>query len=519
LSALSEIARAAGENCAKDGSAAAKPLSFAPMTARLRLANLIDGTLAPPRNGRYLDVYEPATGAVFAECPDSDASDVDAAIAAAKRAAPAWAAMPADERARLLGRLADLVERDLDALAALESRDAGKTVKLARSLDIPRAVSNLRFFAAAITQWPSEAHAMEDRALNYTLRQPLGVVACISPWNLPLYLFTWKIAPALAAGNAVVAKPSEITPCTAAKLGELSIEAGFPPGVFNIVQGTGPGVGQPLVEHDGVKAISFTGSTRTGATIAAVAAPKFKKLSLELGGKNPAIVFADFDFSEANLDTIVRSGFANQGEICLCGSRLLVQRSIYDEFKKRYLDKVRALRVGDPNDAATDLGALVSKPHFEKVVACIERARGEGGAILTGGNVAKIDGRCANGWFVQPTVIEGLAPESATNQEEIFGPVVTLIPFEDDAEAIAIANGTGYGLAASLWTNDLDRAHRVGAALEFGIVWINCWLLRDLRTPFGGVKNSGVGREGGVDALRFFTEPKNVCIRFGSSSP
>jgi aminomuconate-semialdehyde/2-hydroxymuconate-6-semialdehyde dehydrogenase len=488
------------------------------MTARLRLANLIDGTLAPPRNGRYLDIHEPATGAVFAECPNSDASDVDAAIAAAKRAAPAWAATPAEERARLLNRLADLVERDLDALAALESRDAGKTVKLARSLDIPRAVSNLRFFAAAITQWPSEAHPMEDRALNYTLRQPLGVVACISPWNLPLYLFTWKIAPALATGNAVVAKPSEITPCTAAKLGELSIEAGFPPGVFNIVQGTGPGVGQALVEHDGVKAISFTGSTRTGATIAAAAAPKFKKLSLELGGKNPAIVFADFDFSDENLDTIVRSGFANQGEICLCGSRLLVQRSIYAEFKKRYLDKVRALRVGDPNDAATDLGALVSKPHFDKVVGCIERARAEGGAILTGGNVAKIDGRCANGWFVEPTVIEGLAPDSATNQEEIFGPVGTLIPFDDDTEAIAIANGTGYGLAASLWTSNLDRAHRVGAALEFGIVWINCWLLRDLRTPFGGVKSSGVGREGGVDALRFFTEPKNVCIRFGSSS-
>jgi aminomuconate-semialdehyde/2-hydroxymuconate-6-semialdehyde dehydrogenase len=488
------------------------------MTERLRLANLIDGRLAPPRNGRYLDVFEPATGEVFAACPDSDASDVDAAVAAAKRAAPAWAATPIEERARLLNRLAHLVERDLDALAALESQDAGKTVKLARSLDIPRAVSNLRFFAAAITQWPSEAHPMEDRALNYTLRQPLGVVACISPWNLPLYLFTWKIAPALAAGNAVVAKPSEITPCTAARLGELSIEAGFPPGVFNIVQGTGPGVGQPLVEHDGIKAISFTGSTRTGATIASAAAPKFRKLSLELGGKNPAIVFADFDFSDANLDTIVRSGFANQGEICLCGSRLLVQRSIYGEFKKRYLDKVRALRVGDPNDVATDLGALVSKPHFEKVVGCIERARDEGGTVLLGGNVAKIGGRCADGWFVEPTVIEGLAPGSATNQEEIFGPVVTLIPFDDDAEAIAIANGTGYGLAASLWTSNLDRAHRIGAALEFGIVWINCWLLRDLRTPFGGVKNSGVGREGGIDALRFFTEPKNVCIRLGSSA-
>jgi aminomuconate-semialdehyde/2-hydroxymuconate-6-semialdehyde dehydrogenase len=485
------------------------------MTDNLRLANLVGGRMQPPLAGRYLDVFEPATGAAFAQCPDSDADDVNAAVAAAKRAASGWAATPAEERAGLLNRLAGLVDRDLDALAALESRDAGKTVKLATSLDIPRAVSNLRFFAAAITQWPGEAHAMDDRALNYTLRQPLGVVACISPWNLPLYLFTWKIAPALAAGNAVVAKPSEITPCTAARLGELSIEAGFPPGVLNIVHGTGPGVGQPLVEHDGIKAISFTGSTRTGAAIAAAAAPGFRKLSLELGGKNPAIVLDDFDFGEASLDTIVRSGFANQGEICLCGSRLLVQRSIYERFKERYLAKVRRLRVGDPGDAATDLGALVSKAHFDKVVGCIERAKAEGGRVLHGGNAAKIGGRCANGWFVEPTVIEGLAPECATNQEEIFGPVVTLIPFEDDAEAIAIANGTAYGLAASLWTRDLDRAHRAAAALEFGIVWINCWLVRDLRTPFGGVKNSGVGREGGFEALRFFTEPKNVCIRLG----
>jgi len=486
------------------------------MTDVTTLANLIDGQLKPPQAGRYLDIFEPATAKVFARCPDSTSADVDAAVAAAQRAAPAWASTPVDERARLLNRLADLVERDVDALAHLESRDSGKPVKLARSLDIPRAISNLRFFAAAITQWPSEAHPMEDRALNYTLRAPLGVVACISPWNLPLYLFTWKIAPALAAGNAVVAKPSEVTPCTAARLGELAIEAGFPPGVFNIVQGTGPGVGQALVEHDGVKAISFTGSTRTGASIAAAAAPKFKKLSLEMGGKNPAIVFADFDFSDANLDTIVRSGFANQGEICLCGSRLLVQRSIYERFKQRYLDRVRALRVGDPEQDSSDLGALVSQAHFDKVTGCIERARAEGGRVLCGGESIKVDGRCADGWFVAPTVIEGLSADCATNQEEIFGPVVTLLPFDDDDEALAIANGTGYGLAASMWTSDLNRAHRVAAKLDFGIVWINCWLLRDLRTPFGGVKNSGVGREGGVEALRFFTETKNVCIDLGA---
>ncbi|NCT68239.1 MAG: aldehyde dehydrogenase [Rhodanobacteraceae bacterium] len=477
------------------------------------LANLIDGAAVAPRSGVWLDVHEPATGAVFARCPASDARDVDAAVAAAQRAAPGWAATPAETRARLLHRLADLVERELDALARLESRDSGKPVALAHSLDIPRAVANLRFFASAITQWASEAHAMDGHALNYTLRQPLGVVACISPWNLPLYLFTWKIAPALAAGNAVVAKPSEITPCTAARLGELAVEAGLPPGVLNIVHGQGPQVGQALVEHAGVKAVSFTGSTKTGAAIAAAAAPHFKKLSLELGGKNPAIVFADADLSDANLDTIVRSGFANQGEICLCGSRLLVQRSIYDAFKQRYLARVRALRVGDPEDAASDLGALVSQAHFDKVTGCIAQARAEGGRVLCGGEAVRLDGRCADGWFVAPTVLEGLPNDAVTNQTEIFGPVVSLIPFDGEDEALALANGTGYGLAASLWTSNLERAHRLSARLEFGIVWINCWLLRDLRTPFGGVKNSGLGREGGVEALRFFTEPKNICLR------
>jgi aminomuconate-semialdehyde/2-hydroxymuconate-6-semialdehyde dehydrogenase len=483
-----------------------------------RLANLIDGRLVAPQADRWLEVHEPATGEVFAACPDSDASDVAAAVSGAQRATGLWATTPVEQRARAMQRLADLIEARLDEFAALESRDSGKPVALARSVDIPRAVSNLRYFAAAVSAWGSESHAMvagdQHHAINYTLRQPLGVVGCISPWNLPLYLFTWKIAPALAAGNTVVAKPSEVTPCTAALLGELSIEAGFPPGVLNIVHGRGPSVGQAIVEHAQVKAISFTGSTLTGAHIARTAAPQFKKVSLELGGKNPTIVFADANLSDDNLDTIVRSGFANQGEICLCGSRLLVQRSIYERFRARYLERVRALRVGDPNDAGSQLGALVSCEHFDKVMRCVEQARAEGGKILCGGNAVSVRGRCAGGWFVAPTVIEGLSSDAATNQQEIFGPVVSLIPFDDESEALAIANDSRYGLAASLWTQDLSRAHRLAAQLEFGIVWINCWMLRDLRTPFGGAKQSGLGREGGSEALSFFTEPKNICIRY-----
>lgn len=478
----------------------------------LTLANLIDGRLQAPADGQYLDNPEPATGETFAHCPASTARDVEAAVQAAQRAAPGWAATPAPERARLINQLADRLEASLDDFVAAESRDTGKPLTLTRRVDIPRAIANLRYFAAAIMTWESRSHAMESGAINYTLRQPLGVVGCISPWNLPLYLFTWKIAPALATGNAVVAKPSEITPVTAHMLSELATECELPPGVLNIVQGTGPEVGQPLVEHDTVRAVSFTGSTRTGRAIAEAAAPVFKPVSLEMGGKNPALVFADADLSDANMDTIVRSGFSNQGEICLCGSRLLVQRDIYDDFKTRYLQRVEALTVGDPQDGDTDVGALVSQAHFDKVTACIEHARGEGGTVLTGGRTVTGEGRCAGGWFVEPSVIEGLSQETETNHQEIFGPVVTLIPFDDEMDALRIANATDYGLAASLWTGDIARGHRVSEQLQFGIVWVNCWMRRDLRTPFGGVKQSGVGREGGTDALAFFTEPKNVCV-------
>lgn len=481
--------------------------------APIVLANYIDGRLEPPLGGRFLDVCEPATGKVFAQCPDSDAGDVDLAIDAAQRAAPAWSTMPAPERARILDRIADRIEARMEEFAAAESRDNGKPVRLARSVDIPRAASNLRFFAAAATQFSSEAHAMGDAAINYTLRQPLGVVACISPWNLPLYLFTWKIAPALASGNSVVAKPSEVTPLTAWMFAQACIDAGLPAGVLNIVHGSGAQVGQPLVDHDEIKAISFTGSTRTGAAIASAVATKFKKVSLEMGGKNATVVFADWEASEANWSTLVRSAFSNQGQICLCGSRILVERKIYETFKRTFVEKVRALRVGDPDDPASDLGAVVSQAHFDKIMGHIAIARTEGGKILCGGQAVRVPGRCANGWFIEPTVIDGLDAQCRTNQEEIFGPVVALLPFDNDDDAIAQANATQYGLAASVWTTNLARAHRVGARLQAGIVWINCWMRRDLRTPFGGVKHSGLGREGGNEAMRFFTEPKNICIQ------
>ncbi len=477
----------------------------------LVLLNYLNGRLAPPLAGRYLDNIDPATGRVYGQIPDSGPEDIAAAVAAAEAALPAWAARPAEERGRLLEKIADLIDQNLEALALAECRDNGKPLALARSMDIPRAASNFRFFGTAAPHFATEAHVQPGLALNYTVRHPVGVVGCISPWNLPLYLFTWKIAPALAVGCCVVAKPSEVTPATAFLLSALCIEAGLPPGVLNIVHGTGPGCGQALVEHPAVKAISFTGGTATGRHLAATAAPLFKKLSLELGGKNPNIVFADCDLAAA-VATSIRSSFANQGQICLCGSRLFIERPIYEAFKVEFLRQLKDQTIGDPLLPETKQGALVSEAHLHKVLAYIELAHKEGGTLLAGGHRATVPGRCAEGFFLEPTVFENLPPDCRTNQEEIFGPVVTLTPFDTEAEALAMANATDYGLSATVWTRDLARAHRLAPALHCGVVWVNTWLHRDLRTPFGGMKNSGVGREGGLEALRFFTEAQNICI-------
>lgn len=478
----------------------------------LELRNYIDGALVAPIAGKYLDNIEPATGKVYGRIPDSGAEDVARAAEAAERAFPGWAATSINERSAILTRIADLIQDRLEELARAESIDNGKPLSLARRVDIPRGSSNFRYFAQAITQFHSETYDMGPTGFNYTLRRPIGVVGCISPWNLPLYLFTWKIAPALAAGNTVVAKPSEITPVTAYLLSEICIAAGLPPGVLNIVHGLGHSAGAAIVDHPSIKAVSFTGGTQTGKIISKVAAPQFKKLSLELGGKNPNIVFADCDYEKA-LATSVRSSFANQGQICLCGSRIYVERSIYDQFVTDFVAKVKALKVGDPLEADTDMGAIVSKAQFEKDLEYIQLAREEGGEILCGGEVAPAPNeRCQEGYFLQPTVITGLGPQCRTNQEEIFGPVVSIWPFDTEEEAIQFANGTQYGLSSTIHTTHLQRAHRVAAALEAGIVWINSWLVRDLRTPFGGVKASGVGREGGFEALHFFTEAKNVFV-------
>ncbi len=477
-----------------------------------KIANYIDGKLAAAVSGAYIDNINPATGLVYSLAPDSDAQDVQLAVQAAKKAFDAWSGMLAEKRYAVLARIADLIDRDADMLALAESVDQGKPVKLAKNMDIYRAAANIRFYATAAMHVASEAHASGTEAINYTLRSPVGVAGCISPWNLPLYLFTWKIAPALAAGCTVVAKPSELTPMTAYLFTRLCIEAGLPDGVLNVVHGLGPKVGQAIVDHPDIPVISFTGGTVTGKKITATAGPMLKKLSLELGGKNPNVIFADAEFEKV-VTTSINSSFTNQGEICLCGSRILVERPIYDRFVEEFAKQTRQLVVGDPLDEKTKIGALVSEGHMNKVLSYIDLAKQEGGTIVTGGKRIVLPGRCEKGFFVEPAVITGLPQSCRTNQEEIFGPVVTITPFDSEEEALTMANGTTYGLSATVWTTNLTRAHRMSAKLKSGIVWVNCWLYRDLRTPFGGTKQSGVGREGGWEAMRFFTEAKNVCIK------
>ena len=477
-----------------------------------KIKNYINGKLVESSSGNYIDNYNPASGKVYSLVPDSNEDDINAAVLAANTAFQSWSKTSKKYRSDLLMRLASKIEDYSEELIIAESRDNGKPEALARLVDIPRASENFRFFATAILHFSSELHDMDGKALNYTLREPIGVAACISPWNLPLYLLTWKIAPALAAGNTVVAKPSEVTPMTAYILSKICAEIDFPPGVLNIVHGIGSKIGDFLTGHEDTPIVSFTGGTQTGRHIAGIASPMFKKISLELGGKNPNIVFADANFDKA-VTMAVKAGFSNQGQICLCGSRLFIEDEIYEKFKKALLEKVSKLKVGDPQDDSMDLGAVVSEEHMNKVLSKITQAKKIGGNILTGGNRKLIEGDLLNGYYIEPTVIENLPFDCEVNQEEIFGPVLTLIPFKDEEEVINMANSTKYGLSASIFTENISKGHRVAAAIKSGVVWINTWLLRDLRIPFGGMKQSGVGREGGFKSLQFFTEPKNVCIK------
>jgi aminomuconate-semialdehyde/2-hydroxymuconate-6-semialdehyde dehydrogenase len=481
-------------------------------TESFQIRNFIDGEFVEPLGGNYLDNIEPATGKPYSQIADSDARDIDLAVVAAEKAFPDWSKKSAAERSKILLRIAEIIERDLDKLARAESIDTGKPITLARSVDIPRAVANFRFFATAILHTESEAHITDNVAFNYTLRQPRGIAGLISPWNLPLYLLSWKIAPAVAVGNTAIAKPSELTPMTAYLLCEIVREAGLPNGVLNVVHGTGPNVGAAITAHPKINTISFTGGTVTGRKVAEACAPLFKKVSLELGGKNPNIIFADADL-DAAIAGSVRSSFANQGQVCLCGSRVFVERFTYKDFVDRFIEKVSQLKMGDPLDEKTEQGAIVNKAQLEKVKFYVDLAQKEGGQIAVGGLAPEsINDRCRDGYFFQPTVITGLPVSCRTNREEIFGPVVTITPFDSEEEVIDYANDCEYGLASSLWTQNLNRAHRVAEQINTGTVWVNCWLVRDLRVPFGGMKQSGVGREGGEEALRFFTEPKNVCI-------
>lgn len=478
-----------------------------------KIQNYINGAFVVPASNDYFENIEPAKGTPYSLIPDSNEKDVELAVQAAKEAFPIWSQLSIEERGDWLMKLSDGIANRMNEFVEAESRDNGKPLHLAARVDIPRAISNFKFFATGIQHFSSDSHNMVGVGINYTVRKPLGIVGCISPWNLPLYLFSWKIAPALATGNCVIAKPSEVTPYTAYLLSKVMDEINFPKGVLNIIHGLGQNAGEAIVKHKDIKAISFTGGTATGKKIASIAAPMFKKISLELGGKNPNIIFDDCEF-DTMLRTTIQSSFANQGQICLCGSRIFVQSSIYEKFKDAFVEKVSSSIVSYPSDPKAHLGAVVSEQHMNKVLSYIELAKEEGGRVLTGGYRVKLDAPYENGFYIAPTIIEGLSYDCRTNQEEIFGPVVTITPFETEEEVLKMANSTEYGLSATIWTRDLQRAHRVADQVESGIVWVNSWLIRDLRTPFGGIKSSGVGREGGWNAMEFFTEPKNVFIKY-----
>ena len=474
------------------------------------LMNYIAGEFVRQSSEDWMDVFEPATGKQFAKVPHSGPQDIDKAVAAARTAQPSWGALTHSVRADWLDRIADSLEAKYEDIAALESRDTGKPIALARAVDAYRSVANFRFFADLVREQGVERFEMSD-ATNIVVSKPVGVAALITPWNLPLYLLSWKVAPAIGMGNTVICKPSELTPMTANLLMETIHEVGLPSGVVNLVHGDGISAGAPLTSHPDVDLVSFTGGTATGAKVAAAASPQFKKLSLELGGKNASIVFADCDL-EKTVEGVTRAAFLNQGQVCLCGSRILIEDSIYDEFVERFVDSVESMKIGDPSDESTQLGALISAEHLQKVEGYVSIAREEGGEVLTGGSPC-LPKEFENGNWMAPTVIGGLPVDSRCSTEEIFGPVVTIHRFENEQEAVDIANNTRYGLAGSVWTSDLEKGRRVAEGIDTGMVWVNTWLHRDLRVPFGGVKDSGVGREGGRWSLGFFSEPLNICLK------